>query len=268
MKFRTTISVMAASLGILASGLGAHAGDSSQPATVMPGHGAAPPVEGAWGQQVTAEPVNHGDPALQLPAQQLQQPVDDTNLQPPQQEFGHRGRHHGGPGRDDLDHCRCENLELFVPKEKASEAWLLDAGAPFLRFVNVRIPIGHRVKCTPVDQFQGCAAYLIVDHDKSAVSWNGNVKNLSILPMKLGCPGKCDGNWHSGESWFTYSGWVLGAWPTGGTLHLRVVGTGCDEVQDADIWATVTFSGVPGSPGAVSGTVDVSYAFSSSHAGN
>ena len=270
MKFGTTITVIAASLGILASGLSAHAGDSTQPATLMPGHGGSPSVGVTWGQQGTAEPVNHPDAALQhQPLQAQPQPAAvDKYLQRPQQEFGHQGRHRGGPGRDDLTGCRCENLELFVPKEKAPEAWLIDAGAPSLRFVNVRIPIGHRLKCTPVDQFQGCAAYLIVDHDKSAVTWNGGVKTLSILPMKLGCPGKCDGNWHSGESWFTYSGWVLGAWPTAGTLHFRVVGTGCDEVQDVDIWATVTFSGAPGSPGAVSGTVDVSYTFSSSHAGN
>ena len=271
MKFGTTITVLAASLGILASGLSAHAGDNTQPATAMPGHGVSPPVGGAWAQQVTAGPVDNRDAALQHQALQPQPPVVDRNLEPPQQEFGHHRRHRGGPDGDTLDGCRCENLELFVPKEKAPEAWLLQTGLlPTLtRFVNVRIPIGYRVKCTPVNQFQGCAAYLVVDQDNSAVTWNGGVKNLSILPMKLGCAGKCDGKWHPGESWFTYSGWVLGSWPTAGTLHLRVVGTGCDEVQDADIWATVTFSGAPAiSPGAVSGTVNVSYTFSSSRAGS
>ncbi len=54
MKFGTTITVIAASLGILASGLSAHAGDGTQPATPMPGHGASPSVGGTWGQEPNA----------------------------------------------------------------------------------------------------------------------------------------------------------------------------------------------------------------------
>lgn len=299
MKFGKTLAIAVASLGMVASGVSVLADGSPLPGTMMLSHnlpgggssstpplsagatnGTSQPVGAAQLPVLIAAPVTNVNAVHQPPPLEAPPPALETQGQPPQRDPGDDegfSRHDpdGGPGfKKGPFGCRCENLELFRPKQKAPEAFLFQVQVPgvgvgLLRFVNVRIAIGHRVKCTPTSSFQGCAASLVLDEENTDATWDGDVKDLHTLPLILTCGGKCDGQWHYGENYIVYTGMVTGDWPQTGKLHFRLVGKGCDLVQDVDINATVTFDSVPegGTTGAVSGTVEVDYTFSGSHSG-
>lgn len=260
MKLAKLVVVIAA-FGMLASGISVQASDA--PPAGATGTGAAPiqPL-GAVGPAVPnlaqPMPVHPGLPVGPSPdprVGQLGQPLLD-------QDPGHGTPPPGNPGGKPVG-CHCEDFQLFEPKEKGAEAYLFEDLTTGIGFVNVRIPIGTRVLCTPTDPWQGCHATLNVDLDNSDVNWDGGVEDLSILPSVLSCPGKCDGAWHSSENWIVYTGWVWGDWPTAGSLHIRLVGKECDKTPNADLYVTVTFDGSPDSTTpAVPGDVEVGYVFS------
>jgi hypothetical protein len=149
---------------------------------------------------------------------------------------------------DQMPGCKCQDVVLLRPKNLKAEAF------QFLGFVELRVPIRYRVRCTAGPG--GCRATLVHDDNFFQAEFTGGpVQDHQVQPRFLDCGVSCSDQYLEKETMFVYFGKALST-VTSGKLRFRFDVYCGGKVGSIRINAEITFPG-----GALVGNVKIDYKF-------